>query len=381
MSIFISIYTTVVAIIFILLYLMRQNRLGHIFETVHGAHYLLFFCPMTLLVSLFNLNINGVLISVALAAVLVVSLYIRTVMTPTLFETIIDVACLASLYGFLIILLQWLSVADGAAFRAKSTFLNANLYASITEIMILLCAYSLLKCHPGQRRNKVIVILVNLCGLYLSNCRTAILALSVAILALLFFNKRYKVLGAVFGIYLTIAGAIYIMPSLLPRFDNTGVDLVKRISIWQTAFQGIWEHPLFGQGGGTYMQIFSQYGGPKAVHAHSIILDPFLNFGVIGTALVALYFKEHLKPMRQMYFSKQMNSQFCLAAAMMIAVIIHGITDITFFSAQTGLLLAILLSVVGAKERQHFPIPLHLPHSAWTKKKIALSSRGAMRKN
>ena len=352
LSIFISTYLTVAAIVAIIGYLIWQDRLRTIVESVDGAYYLFAFCLVSLAVSLMNENLQGVLIAFAMSALFIISLFIRTVMSQKLFEKVIDLSCAASPFSLIIIVYQLLTTTGSVEFRASSIFLNANYYATITELVVLFCMYKMIQPQQKQRKHFLMIIFLNLSGLYLSNCRTAVIALSIAILVILILNKRFEVLGITLAFDALMVFVISLMPQSLLRIDQTGTDFVSRFSIWQTAVKGILHHPFFGQGARTYEMIYAQYGGPATVHAHSLFLDPLLNFGIVGMTFLAIYYGKNLKSIFKMHTHQDDRQRLFLVIAIMLSIMIHGITDITIFSVQTGLLLSILLAAAGIYENQ-----------------------------
>jgi len=239
------------------------------------------------------------------------------------------------------------NLSDIGNFRAGSTFLNANYYAASTEIVVLFCIYKLLDPAVPRKERFFAVLLVNFAGLYLSDCRTAIAALGIALLTLLFVSKRYRAFGAAVAVLALYAVAIKILPDLFPRTEAIGEDLAVRQSIWLTAVKGIMAHPIFGMGGGSYLQISSQFGGPAVKHAHNLILDTLLNYGLAGSALLGLFLRDNLKAVRKMAGNVLDHKRYTLIVAILLSVFIHGLTDITFFSIQTGLLLAMVLAFAG----------------------------------
>ena len=351
-AIFTSAILTVAVLVAIIGYLIWQGRLKTVIDTVEGANYLLAFCLITFVVSLMNLNLQGVLISFVMCAMFLVSMFIRSVMTRAFFEKIIDISCVSSVLGFVVIACQKLVTIQSPEFRASSTFLNANYYGAITELVVILCLYKMLQPKQRHWQRYLAIAVMNLGGLFLSDCRSAMGALAIAVLVILLLNKRYRLFGVMLGIEALIVAAVYLAPFILPRIDQAGMAFMYRTSIWQTSIKGIMEHPLFGLGGGSYRMIFARLGGPDEMHAHSLFLDPLLNFGIVGVIFLAVYYKNNLKSIWNMLKYPQDYQRSSLMAAVLACVVIHGITDITVFSVQTGLLVSVLMGVAGIRENQ-----------------------------
>jgi len=331
-------------------YLVWQGRLKTILAAVENSGYLLVFCLVTLAVSLISRNLQGVFIAFVMCAMFIVSLFIRSVMTRELFEKIIDVGCLASLLGFVVIVIQKLATMDDPTYRAASTFLNANYYGAITDLVVLLCIYKMIQ--PGQKHWQyyLVIGILNHIGLNLSNCRSAVAALAVSILVILLLNKRYRAMGIMLVVETLNIASFYLVPSLMPRIGHAGMDFMYRAEIWKTSIQGILAHPFFGQGGGSYRLIFAGFGGPDEMHAHSLYLDPLLNFGIVGVTFLAVYYRSNLKYIRNLIGNPQDQPRLFLLLAVLVCIAIHGVMDITVFSVQTGLLVSILMGVAGIRE-------------------------------
>lgn len=383
LSIFLSVYATAVGMIIVLVYLARQRRMIQIMDALPGAYYLVAFCLLTLIVSLFNQNGRGILTAIVLLAFFIVSMYIRTVMTPKLFDMVVFVSCAASLISVVVIIIQRLNkfglVNKGTTdYRVSSTFSNANYYAAVIEFVILFCVCNLIKPNQRYRLFYVVVLFMNLFGLYLSECRTAILAVGIAVLVLLWLNRQYSVLGLVLlaGVFVvTVNNGII---NFLPHISVSETDLLNRVFIWNTAFKGILLNPLFGQGGGTYLRIFARFGGPDVPHAHSLFLDPVLNFGIIGMTLLVIYLKKNFRAIYQLKNIGNERSYKNLVTAALLCVFIHGITDLTIFSLEPALIFFLILSVAGIGERAQLPVAHRQPNThqqpspVWTEQLLPL---------
>lgn len=352
LSLFLSPVLAVVAIIVVIAVLISQRRLIEILSAVPGSQYLVLFTSLTLGVSAIHANANGVMYAVAMAGLFMVALFARSVMTPLLMEKIIDWSGTASIPGFLVILAQSILVKAGPEYRASSLFLNANYYATITVLVALTCFHRLLHGSEYARLRTVIILAMNLAGLYLSGCRTAILALFLSILAMMFLGRRYRSAAALItaGMLMTVVSMR--IPELMPRLNQSGSDLADRMAIWRTAVKGILANPWFGQGARSYLLAAARTGGPVTWHAHSLYLDPILNFGLVGTSLFLLYARDHLRSIFRLRREQRAADFFPLMAAMLVSILIHGLMDITVFQIQTGLLVCIYFSAAGLADPQ-----------------------------
>jgi O-antigen ligase len=352
-SIFVSVYTAAAALVLFIAYLIKSGKIVQIVDLTDGAAYLVLFFPLAAVISISSANVIGLLTTVVLAGVFLISMFIRSIMTHRLFEAIVKASCAGSLISFLAIIWQLMThIKSLGSYRPSATFLNANFYATMSVIVILFSLYQLTSTHHEKKGLLIMTIGVNLTGLYFCNCRSAIIALSAAVLVYLVLTRRYKAFGITAGMMLLLAGAIWLIPGLLPRTEEIGKDLAVRESIWRTAVYGIMKHPFFGQGGFAYLLTSKLAGGPAVNHAHSLFLDFILNYGFVGTALLVLYFRENLKPLRSMVQDVQDRQKSCLTVAVITAMLIHGITDVTVLGMQTGLFLAVIMAFPGLEENK-----------------------------
>lgn len=353
-SLFFTVYVTMAAALYIIADMAWHKRLG---DVVRGGRYtlcLLLFCGISFIVSCVYANWEGMAIAVAMAIIFVVAAFLRLVMTRAFFEKLIDLCCdLSILCAVIAVAEMMIFLPMDPEYRAASLFLNANYYATAVEMVILMAAYKLLRGKHGRRGIYYIgVIGLNLVGLFLSDCRTTILVLLVAIPVMMAMFHKFRELKW-YGLFAFACLVMFCLaPEIFPRVDELTVDFGKRFSIWETAIAGIREHPLFGQGGMTYSHIFAALGGHKAPHAHNLLLDPLLNFGVVGIGFLLPYFVDIMKRAMKMYTEEIDKGRAFLIFTLAFATVVHGITDITIFWPQTFLLLAFVLSSVGIYERK-----------------------------
>ncbi len=353
-SIFMPVYVTMASIIYVIVDLAVHHRLKTVVTETAGLFYLIAFSVVSFFISALYSNWQGILIAAGMCAIFIIAAYMRMIMTRSFFEKLIDLCCDMSLFAFLIALVQtYIYGASVSDYRAASTFINPNYYATMIEIVVLFCSYKLLRGKHSRSRNYYLfVIAVNLAGLSISDCRTALLVLLVAMPVMLAFYRKFRLLKW-FGIFVAVGVVLFcFVPQIFPRFEDMADDLTARFSIWQTAVTGIRNYPLFGQGGMTYSHIYAMLGGHAAPHAHSLFLDPLLNFGVVGMGLLAPYFFQNIKKTVQMYTEGRDKSRAFLTFTIVFAVLLHGLTDITVFWPQTGMLIAVVLGSVGIYEKQ-----------------------------
>lgn len=356
-SIFLPFQFPLVAILGVLLYLGVKKRLWAIIEAVPRAKFALLFCIITTVVAFLYGNILGGFCGIGITMILVFVFYFRTVINKRLFELLMDVCCIISLFCFAWAMMEYsriiyrldysflaLKVESSPENRINSTFFNANYYSMMIEFIVLICTYKLVQAKTKRRVGfYIMTILLNLFALYLTGTRTAWIPFIVTIPLMFFLNKRYGYFSCSIGGIGTIGLTLMLVPELMQR-ATLGQDFGKRTSIWTTAIKGIKEHPLFGQGPLTYYHMYKQYNGYPTEHAHSVYLDPILSHGIIPMLIFMVYLGSNLKEVFRLFKRKIDIHLFSLIVGFILTVMIHGILDYTVYWIQTGILFLLVVS-------------------------------------
>ena len=371
LSIFISVYLCVAVMAAVLIYLIKKRRVMEIMNGVNKSVYIVAFGALAVVVSMIYGSTYSVLISMAMCGMFFLAMFIQTSMTQRFFHKLLDVCCIGSIFCFAVAVVQQLFALYDAAYRPSSTFQNPNYYATIIEFVVVLCVYALIKKQSGKRKLfYAVVIAMNLIGLYLCDCRTAWVAIFLAVAFMLLINKKYKALGIQLACGVVFIGLIYFMPSFMPRMDSLSSDLNIRKSIWSASIQGFTESPLFGLGTDAYSSIYKEFGGFATYHSHNLYLDVLLNYGIIGAALLAAYFLANFKPVFRIYTQGRDREMFSLLVGATLVVLIHGLTDTTIFFMQTGLLFAVMWSCTGIYVVEPQYGLSYLPQSRWARSQV-----------
>lgn len=353
-ALFLPIYAAGAALAATLIYLAARRRLVPLLRSAPRGPALAAFAALSIVVPLCYRNYLGLVADVGFVLILIVGLYARSVMTPQALAGMLDVSCLLSYPACAVALVQYALWGDVPFYRTPSVFENANYYAMVIEFVLAFCLYRLLQPQSGRRRAFYgLTILVNLAGLYICDCRTAFGVLAVMAPVMLLLARRWRAFWCLMGAgFLFAAAVVFFAPGLLPRADAILPDLGVRMGHWKNALRGIADHPLLGQGGMAYRLVLQRYGGFPVVHAHSVYLDPLLNFGIVGAALLAGYLSSYVTGIRRLL--RQGNRlEGVLAAGVVTAILVHGLLDVTIFWIQTGALAALVLGVVGKPPDVH----------------------------
>ncbi len=361
-SMFLPFYMCGAVLLFLTLRLLWKSEIQEAYKQIPKSRFILYFCGLSFIVSLFYQNYYGVLCSIVLLFILSFIVYYRVHITTELFEfitnCIIILSLLAALYG----LIEYINILDSFQInqieiiifnrpqdRINSFFFNANYYAMMIEFFVCITFYKILKIkHLKVEYKKFLyymsVIIVNLFMLVLTACRTAWPTLAAGIIIMLIVDRHYKTCLCILGCVIMLCIYFIFNPSKFPRVDNILSYFLTRTDIWKVAIANIKKHPLFGEGPMTYMHIYQQYHGHPTEHAHSIYLDPLLCFGVVGLATIVPYIYDNVKRLYRLWKSKRDLSLTTLIASFTIMILVHGLLDYTIFFVNTGFLYLIIAS-------------------------------------
>ena len=180
-SAFLSIYVTAAAMLFAVIYLIKEKRLKDVMFTLPGIKYLWALCTLGVIVALAYGNDVGALVALLLGVIFLIGAFARSVMTRILFDRIVRASCAASLVSFAVAFMQYMTFESDQS-RIYSVFFNANYYATVIEIIVLFAVYQLFRAVNWKQRGfYAVVIALNATGLYFSGCRTAMLAICAAV--------------------------------------------------------------------------------------------------------------------------------------------------------------------------------------------------------
>ncbi len=350
-SLFLSVYVTAAALAVTVGYLIKKGMLGEIIRTVPRGKALVAFALLGAAVSLLRGNWVGLLASAGVLCVALVALYVRSIMTRPLLKRVIRTACVASILCLPVAIVQ-LALSGDPSFRAPATFENPNYYAAILEFVFLVCVNQLMM--PGSRGEKLLysmTLAANLVSLYICNCRSSLMVVMIVTPVLLLIHRRYRWAAVDLVASLAVMLLLKVEPGLFQRMEESGHDFLVRQSIWENALKGFLETPLLGRGPLGYIELARTQGLTFRVHAHNVALDLLLNYGLMGASLLAVYFSGVGKTLWMLLKTKADNHLCAMALGLVAAVAVHGVTDVTIFSLQVGLLFALLIGCTGVYER------------------------------
>ncbi len=351
-SVMFSVYMTIAACLSIIIYMLVSKKFSGVVHALPRSIVLniAIFIVMALIVSVAYKNKTGLFIAIGIGIVVLIGMFLHRFMTRELFERGISICCWLSVVCFGIALYQ-LFFSGQAGFRVSSTFMNPNYYAMVIEFVVTLCLYRILSMPKGDTAyilRYCFIILVNIIGLYISGSRTGLMVTLSVFLFMFLLYKRHSLFWITLGILAAYAFIGFHNPDILLREDRLAIDLGKRLSIWRAALEGIAAHPVFGEGGNAYARIYSLFDGYEARHAHNLILDTLLNYGIFGFGMVIFGFKTMFKLMRKAD-TRIRHTIYSVCWC----VLFHGLTDVTIFWIQTAILFLFIFSGGVIREHRH----------------------------
>lgn len=371
-SLFLPYVITAAVLLFLSIYVLVRSRTRNLIFAYRESFVALLFGLLTSVTSVYYQNWLGLVAGLGFTLVLLFGLYLRAVMTRALFERVLsDVSAMSLLgIGFALIERVAMNYFDFTfAPQCRSIYFNPNYFGTMCSLVIIICAYKVIT-RQGSRRIFFILAAVNALGIYLCKSMFAIVEVLVGLAVLLIMARRHRVLIVALILSTVAAFVIFMRPDLLthiiPRIGEAGKTFDLRVRIWDASAQAVGTAPLFGRGALSYHHLCRQFAETgswpafdptfaphlwKTYHAHNILLDWLLNFGVVGTALLGVYFlgwvvsllrnhRRHVSPVA---------SSLILAAA--ASTLVHGLVDVTVFWLQTGPLFMLLLSGLGVLEK------------------------------
>lgn len=360
---FLPFYITLIIHAIELIILLKRGELVEAYKKTSASYFILFFCALLAIVSLFYQNYLGILVTVGILMLGSFAVYYRQHISAESFEFFMDTTLILSLVAALVAIIQYFIILhrfniDGFELiifntpknRVDSFYFNANYYAMMIEFWVGIAFYKILRLTQEEHVNfkKIggycIIILINLFTLVLSGCRTAWPAMLAGLAIMLLFAHFYKLFGLIVAGGMASAGFLFTHKSYIPRASNITKYLGVRQKIWRAAIASIKDHPLFGEGPLTYMHIWKQYNGHNTQHAHNIFLDPPLSFGIVGILMILPYLISCIKRTYITYKLHKNDTLVALIIGLIVMTYIHGLLDYTIFFIQTSFTLFMVIS-------------------------------------
>ena len=346
---------TAIVLTFLSVYVVANKYTRQLIFVHKGSGMLKVIFGYILMLPLVFHNWMGLIVGIGMTMVVMLGLFMRSIMTKELYEKTLHLICSLSLattgYGFVEFLYNL--VMDGRhSHRIASVFSHPNYFGTITGMVLIICAYKLLT-GQGNKWFYYCVGSANVISMYLCKSMFVWVEVFIGVTVLLLIFKKYRILGL--WLSAAVIGAICIFllnMNIIPRITDAGETTSIRLQIWKLAIRQIQASPWFGHGFMSFNYVYhAAYQGNMIPHSHSFYLDTLLNFGVVGTGMLVWYMIRYYLTMIKHRFTEHNIMITGLIIAVTMAALVHGAADLTLFWIQTFPLFLIILSGLGADEK------------------------------
>jgi O-antigen ligase len=357
-SIFLPYFITIAIAAFFSVYVLINRRTRAMIFSYRESALIIPFGLIALIAPVCYGNWLGLVCGAGMILILLFGLFIRRVMTKGLFERTLSDICRLSVVTCAVALIEKIlnsAILGRAGYQCSSVFFNPNYFGTVTSMVIVICAYKVIT-RQGTKRIYYSIAAINGISVFLCGSLFVWVEMFVGVAVLLVLAKRHKMLLGFLGLAIFGCVLIFFFPHIIPRIGQANDTFGLRLRVWEVAFAGIKDSPLFGKGALTYFHIYDSYKEIYNVwptqHAHSIYLDSVLNFGFVGTAFLVLFFFSYYRALVRDHRRHLNLTVSSLIFAVTAGVLMHGTTDVTIFWVQTGMLFVIILGGIGALEKR-----------------------------
>ncbi|MBQ5321405.1 MAG: hypothetical protein J6K88_05060, partial [Oscillospiraceae bacterium] len=187
-SIFLPFFLSAVPLLItVIISLVRKDTRNRVFAVSNWKAFMLFGI-IAFISPILNGNLIGIGGGLFILVLIVFSFLARAFMNEKLWERITENICLLSVLSFVIGLIDYIvRYTPDSEHRTASTFFNANYYAFIVEIIVVLCVYKITK-NPDRWYKYLAIALINCSAILICKTRTALVAIFIGVIAYFFFS-------------------------------------------------------------------------------------------------------------------------------------------------------------------------------------------------
>lgn len=224
--------------------------------------------------------------------------------------------------------------------RACSTFSNPLFYAAFLVFIVPVAAHCFFHFKKVKKRIvSLVCLLISLGGLVLSYSRGSYIAVALAIFVTLFSNqKQRKITLCSLPILLLIVPSGVYKRLLTLATNREDISLTTHVSVYQAALQTIQKHWLVGLGTGNqaFEDILKGIYHIGQPHAHNIILEFFVEGGIIGVSLfVAMLVMLFIALIKTAKRTNEGRTVAVTMIASLVGFLFCGMTDYIFYGPKT----------------------------------------------
>ncbi|MBO7217302.1 MAG: O-antigen ligase family protein [Clostridia bacterium] len=316
-----------------------------------GRSFLYAFTFYSAFIALVRDNYIGLACSIGFFAFFMISYFARNEMTGDIFQKGLDISCSMSWVVCFIIVAEKAIYSHQESYRCVGWFFNSNYLCTLMAMVVLVCVYKMLISQKGKPFY-VITIILSIITMYLGGSIFAFIEIIVGVLTLLILFKRRSLVIAFFVCGVIGLAALYVFPEIFPRILESNSTTDNRILVWDSSLEFIKMSPLFGHGFLSYYHLNEIYGSLwNTAHTHNFVLEPILNFGLIGTAILLIFLWTYYEKIAECKSLLRKTKTTNLILAISTAAIIHCTVDMTIQWLQTGLFFLLILAGIGVDEK------------------------------
>lgn len=262
------------------------------------------------------------------------------------------------IFGIDISAFQWVDDAQYPDLKVRvfSTLKNPNLLAFFLVTMISV-AGGLGFYAPDRKYKMTLFALVAACGacLVMTYSRGAWLSLFAVVAAFgLWYNRKIFWLVLIIPLAVLCAhnGVLERFMSIINLSDSSSN---LRLSLWESTWYMILDHPLLGIGWGAYYLVYPDYdiygvvNGTKIFHAHNMYLNIAAEIGLPGFFTFMYFLYGHAKIALRLCKESQdpyISGLMLGVIASVLALLISALTDYNLFNIQMSMLFWFLNALV-----------------------------------
>ncbi len=337
----------------------------------HTASFLIpVFTVITLLTALYFKNWLGIGVSVIFFLIFVLGFYIRTVMTMEIFEKMLSVLCGASIFASAVILFEKIIYFGDSTHRCFGDFMPGQIYSKLASfyfsptylsacmvVVVIICAYKVIY-RKGNLPYYYLTAFLSAMTIYFSGSMFVLVNAFAAVATFLIIIRHRKLLAAFLAVVAAAGVALFFVPDILPRLSESMLTSDNRILIWDLSVASFPQSPFFGQGFQTYGHIANNLikngveGVYSAYHAHNIILEPLLSFGIVGTSILAAFIFAYLQKLVLCMRLRRKSPVWVIILSVTVGILIHCIIDMTMLWIQPMILYCLIFGGIGADEKE-----------------------------
>ncbi|UUX34172.1 O-antigen ligase family protein [Fundicoccus culcitae] len=347
-AILLPFYIGAVVMLIHFVYLVWINRKSLI-NQIRNLGWIGFFILYAAIVSLANRNYIGLAISLLLFLFAIYFSSYLELFSAKLYVQLLKTISIGSLFVGLYNIINYIKYVSennysllyilqtsNPQFRAEATFFNANYYGLFCIFALLICIYLWNYTHSRKLRFIYgLTIIINFISIIMTASRMLLPTVVIATFVLVvFINKRLALTFLGIGILGVVV--IILNPSLFPRFESLAYGFEDRLGLWNTGWNIFLTRPLTGRGPLAYVNFYYLFINETDIHSHQLLIDSLANYGLFGifilfNALIP-YFRKLIEAIKE----PSIRLEVGLILAFIVAVVVHGLVDVSIFWLQTG---------------------------------------------